>query len=286
VNDNSKMPLDRSTVTGICVGLIFIGWAIFIGPSAAIFWNFPSLLIVGGGILATTLIRFPARTVLTTAQVVREAFFDRTSSPTHLVHDLARLAQVVRRDSLLAMERQPVSDPFLRRGVELCVDGVEPATVESMLRGETASVLENHERGQRILRGMGNSAPAFGMIGTLIGLVQMLTRMQEPSKIGGSMAVAMLTTFYGAFLAYLIFLPLSDKLGERTRAEMINREIVIQGLMAILAGYHPKLIERRLWGLVEPALARPKFASRPAASRASSAIRPVASTRPRMEIRR
>jgi chemotaxis protein MotA len=246
--------LDRSTVLGIVLGLLLIGGAVLMGPSSAIFWNFPSVLIVGGGIIATTFIRFPAPVVLGSARVISQAFLDRVVSPVDLVRDVVRLAYAVRKDSLLSMEREIVHDRFLRRGVELCVDGIDPVIVESVLRSEGASILERHERGQRILRGMGNSAPAFGMIGTLIGLVQMLTMMEDPSKIGGSMAVAMLTTFYGAFLAYLIFLPLADKLAERAREEVVRREIVIQGLASILAGAHPRLVERRLLGLLEPEL--------------------------------
>jgi chemotaxis protein MotA len=246
--------LDRATVIGIGLGLLLIGGAVWMGPSAAIFWNLPSVLIVGGGILAATFIRFPASVVLGSARVMRQAFMERTLSPVDLVRDLVRLAYAVRKDSLLAMEREVVRDRFLRRGVELCVDGIDPITIETVLRSEGASVLERHERGQRILRGMGASAPAFGMIGTLIGLVQMLTMMDDPSKIGGAMAVAMLTTFYGALLAYLLFLPLADKLAERSREETVNREIVIQGLGSILGGAHPKLVERRLLGLLEPEL--------------------------------
>lgn len=246
--------MDRSTVLGIGLGLLLIGGAVLMGPSAAVFWNFPSVLIVGGGIIATTFIRFPAPVVLGSARVISQAFLDRVVSPVDLVRDVVRLAYTVRKDSLLAMEREIVQDRFLRRGVDLCVDGIDPAIIESVLRSEGVSILERHERGQRILRGMGNSAPAFGMIGTLIGLVQMLTMMDDPSKIGGSMAVAMLTTFYGAFLAYLIFLPLADKLAERAREEVVRREIVIQGLASILAGAHPRLVERRLLGLLEPEL--------------------------------
>jgi chemotaxis protein MotA len=246
--------LDRSTVIGIILGLVLIGGAVAMGPSTAIFWNFPSFLIVGGGIMATTFIRFPASVVLGSARVISQAFVDRLISPVDLVRDIVRLAYAVRKDSLLAMEKEIVRDRFLRHGVELCVDGIDPAVVESALRAEGASILDRHERGQRILRGMGASAPAFGMIGTLIGLVQMLTMMDDPSKIGGSMAVAMLTTFYGAFLAYLIFLPLADKLAERAREELVRREIVILGLSSILAGAHPRLVERRLLGLLEPEL--------------------------------
>jgi chemotaxis protein MotA len=244
--------LDRSTVTGIAAGLLLIGGAIMIGPSVSIFWNVPSLLIVGGGVLATTLIRFPAPVVLGSVRVVRQAFMDRIASPVELMHDLVRLSTVVRRSSLLEMEKQPVRDSFLRRATELCADGVDPGTIEMLLRTEVAYLVERHDRGQRILRGMGASSPAFGMIGTLIGLVQMLTRLDDPAKLGGAMAVAMLTTFYGAFLAYLIFLPLADKLAERSRQEMVNREIVIQGVLAILAGYHPRMVERRLLALLEP----------------------------------
>jgi chemotaxis protein MotA len=236
---------------------VLISTAVFLGPTAAAFWNLPAVLIVVGGVLATTLIRFPAPVVLGIVRVIRQAFVDRLPSPVELVRQLVRLSALVREESLLVMEREPVEDHFLRRGIELCVDGVDPATVESLLRTEVATVVERHERGQRILRGMGASSPAFGMIGTLIGLVQMLNGLSDPTKIGRSMAVAMLTTFYGAFFAYLLFLPLADKLGERSRQEIINREIVIQGLMGILAGYHPRMVERRLLGLLEPGNAVP-----------------------------
>jgi chemotaxis protein MotA len=258
--------VDRSTVAGILVGLILIGGAILIGPSVGVFLNLPALLIVGGGILAATLIRFPAPVVFGSLRVIRQAFMDKIASPVDLMRDLVRLSTVVHRGSLLDMEKQPISDGFLRRAVELCVDGVDPGTIETVLRSEVAYLIERHDRGQRILRGMGSSAPAFGMIGTLIGLVQMLTRLNDPAKLGGAMAVAMLTTFYGALLAYLIFLPLADKLAERSRQETVNREIVIQGTLAILAGYHPRMVERRLLGLLEPGQ-RPKAWIRPFRSR-------------------
>jgi chemotaxis protein MotA len=261
--------LDRSTIAGIVLGLALIGTAVFMGPTAKAFWNPPSLLIVVGGVLATTLIRFPASVVMGSARVIRQAFVDRLPSPVDLVRQIVRLSALVRQESLLVMEREAVQDRFLRRGVELCVDGIDPATVESLLRTEVATVVERHERGQRILRGMGASSPAFGMIGTLIGLVQMLSGMNDPSKIGQSMAVALLTTFYGAFFAYVLFLPLADKLAERSRQEIINREIVIQGLMGILAGHHPRMVERRLLGLLEPGnthvVNRNVFRRRPAA---------------------
>lgn len=244
--------MDRSTVVGIGLGVLFIFGAVVIGPASHAFWSLQSLVIVFGGVAAATLIRFPASVVAGSLRVMRQAFLHPAHLPTDLARDVVRLSYVVRRENLLAMERERIDDLFLRRGVELCVDGMEPATVESVLRTEGAAILERHERGQRMLRGMGASAPAFGMIGTLIGLVQMLTLMDDPSKIGSSMAVAILTTFYGALLAYLVFLPMADKLAERARLEAINREIAIQGLLGILAGYHPRLVERRLLSLLEP----------------------------------
>jgi len=261
--------LDRSTVIGIVAGILLIGGAMFLGPSHGNFWNPAVALIVFGGVAATTLIRFPAPVVLGTTRVVRQAFLDRLTPADELVRNLVLLADLVRRDSLLAMDREVTRDAYLKHGIELCVDGVDPNTIEAVLRSEGATVWERHERGQRLLRAMGNSSPAFGMIGTLIGLVEMLGRLSDPSKIGGAMAIAMLSTLYGALLAYLLFLPLADKLGERSRQEQINREVVIQGLLAILAGHHPRLVERRLFGLLDPG-ARAQTRLRPRRKRVSA----------------
>ncbi len=247
---------DTSTLAGIALGLGLVTTAIALGPSRTTFWNFPSFMIVLGGVLATTLIRFPATVVIQSGRVLRQAFVCRLLPPVTLARDLVHMSERARRESLLAIERMPARDPFLRRGIALCADGVEPAYLEHNLRCEGATIQEHHERGQRVLRGMGASAPAFGMIGTLIGLVQMLTQLDDPGKIGSAMAVALLTTFYGALLAYLVFLPLADKLSERARQEQINREIVIQGLLSILAGHHPRLVEARLLGLLDPGVNR------------------------------
>jgi chemotaxis protein MotA len=244
--------VDLATLFGLIIGLGGIAAAISLGTSPSSFFDVPSLLIVVGGVLASTLIKFPLSVVLATAQVVRQTFVPRMASPELLVGIIVRLARDVRRESLLAMEHVPVHDPFLRRGIALAVDGADPALIESVLRSEVAAEVERHERGQRLLRSMGQSSPAFGMIGTLIGLVQMMATMDDPSKIGSAMAVALLTTFYGAALAYLLFLPLADKLHDRTRAEILQREIVIQGMHSIMSGHHPKMIERRLHALLGP----------------------------------
>ncbi|MCA9726680.1 MAG: MotA/TolQ/ExbB proton channel family protein [Candidatus Eisenbacteria bacterium] len=244
--------MDFGTIIGLIAGIGLVTAAILLGETASAFWSLPSLLIVVGGTLASTLIKFPLSVVVGTVDVVRLAFVRRAERPEELVGVMVRLAQEVRRESLLALERVPVSDPFLKRGVGLAVDGTEPALIESLLRAEAIAEQERHDRGQRIFRTMGQTAPAFGMIGTLIGLVQMLTRMDDPSKIGGAMAVAILTTFYGAALAYLVFIPIAEKLSERSRTDWLHREMAIQGLLSILNGHHPRLVERRLHGILGP----------------------------------
>jgi chemotaxis protein MotA len=243
--------VDLATVIGIVLGLVLIGGSIAIGPSPVAFINPAALLIVFGGTLAATLIRFPLSTVLATVNVTRNAFFTKVLDPSRLITTVVSLAERARRESFLALEGVDVEDPFLARGIQFCVDGTEPGTVASLMTTEMNRVVERHKRGQRILKGMGGSAPAFGMIGTLIGLVQMLVEMNDPSAIGPAMAVAILTTLYGAFLANLILLPLADKLSERTHEEMLNRQIVVHGVQAILSGQHPRVIEAGLLGYMD-----------------------------------
>ncbi|MBD3336460.1 MAG: hypothetical protein GF355_13185 [Candidatus Eisenbacteria bacterium] len=244
--------MDIATVVGIILGVILIGAAIAIGPSPVAFINVPSMLIVIGGTLAATLIRFPLPTVLATASVARNAFLHKSHTPDGLIKTIVSLAEKARRESFLALEDVQVDDPFLARGIQFCVDGTEPDVVASLMTTEMNQVVERHRRGQKIFKGLGAAAPAFGMIGTLIGLVQMLVQMDDPSKIGPAMAVAILTTFYGAFMANLFFLPMADKLSARSEEELLNRQIIIDGIQAILAGHHPRVIEAGLLGYMDP----------------------------------
>jgi len=244
--------MDLATIIGIITGLLCIVSAVFMGPAPIAFLNLPSVLIVIGGTIATTFVRFPMGIVFSTMKVVRNAFVAKLSPIPKLIEEIVGLAEKSRRDSLLSLENAPVSDSFLEKGVQLCVDGTEPEVVRSTLRTELEALIERHKRGQRIFRGMGASAPAFGMIGTLIGLVNMLVKMDDPSAIGPQMAVALLTTFYGALIANLICIPIADKLAERSAVEMQSKEIVIQGIMGILAANHPGIVRERLLSFIEP----------------------------------
>ncbi len=244
--------MDIATIIGIIVGVLLISSAVAMGPAPMAFVNMPSVLIVFGGTIAATLIRFPLKTVLTTAKVAANVFFDKVDTPFGLIQKIVELAEKSRRDSLLSLENVPIDDVFLKKGIQLCVDGTEPEVLRETLRTEMDGIINRHKLGQRIFRGIGESAPAFGMIGTLIGLVNMLMQMDDPSTIGPQMAVALLTTMYGAVLANLLALPMADKLGERSALELQNKEIVIQGIMGILAANHPRVVETRLVSYLEP----------------------------------
>ncbi|MBU1701850.1 MAG: MotA/TolQ/ExbB proton channel family protein [Candidatus Eisenbacteria bacterium] len=244
--------MDIATVIGICLGIFLIGGSIAIGPSPIAFANAPSAMIVIGGTIAATLIRFPLASVLRTSSVAKNAFLYKAQAPDVLIKTIVSLAEKARRESFLALEDEKVDDAFLARGIQFCVDGTEPDVVANLMVTEMNQVIGRHQNGQKILKGMGAAAPAFGMIGTLIGLVQMLVKMDDPSKIGPSMAVAILTTFYGAFMANLLFLPMADKLAGRTAEEMLNRQIIIHGIQSILSGHHPRVIEAGLLGYMDP----------------------------------
>lgn len=244
--------MDTATLIGIIAGCLLIGSAIVLGPAPMTFINMPSVLITFGGAAAAMFIRFPLRTVSNTFVVTGKVFIDKVEPPDRLIPQIVRLAEKARRDSLLALEDAPIDDVFLKRGIQLCVDGTEPQAVRETLRIEIDAAIDRHKTGQRVLRGLGESGPAFGLIGTLIGLVQMFVGMTDPDTIGPAFAVAVLTTLYGALLANLFCLPMADKLAQRTAQEMQNKEIVIQGIMGIMAAQHPRLVEARLLAFLEP----------------------------------
>ena len=159
-----------------------------------------------------------------------------------------RYAEVARRDGILALENvsDEISDPFLVSGIQMAVDGTDPVLVEQMLIGELDALAERHEKGKALLDTLGKYAPAFGMIGTLVGLVIMLQNMDDPSKIGPGMAIALITTLYGSLIANLVALPLSDKLSVRSAEEMLLKSIIIRGIMAIQSGDNPRIVEQKL----------------------------------------
>lgn len=244
--------MDIATIIGILSGSVILFAAVFLGGKVLLFLNLPSLLIVGGGVLATAFIRFSMAEVIGSMKVAANAFFVRPSVPQEIIREIVGLAHVARKNGLIVLEQQVVRDPFLKRAIMFCVDGHEAEFIEEVLKRDVSLTVERHEVGQSVFRGMGESAPAFGMIGTLVGLVQMLASMRDPATIGPAMSVAVLTTLYGAVLANLFFIPLADKLALRSQEEERNRRLIIGGVLGILKGLNPRVMEEFLETFLPP----------------------------------
>jgi len=244
--------VDIATVVGIVLGFAFIITAMMLGSGLGAFFDITSVLIVLGGTVATTLIRFPLPTVAGIGKVIQNAFFDKVTRPEDMVKRIIELAELARRESVLALDNVDIDDPFLKKGIQLAGGGTDPPLIKAILNTELLAIQARHKTGQNIFAGMGDSAPAFGMIGTLVGLVQMLLAMDDPAAIGPSMAIALLTTMYGAIVANVVCIPIADKLKLRSEAEKVIKEITVAGIEGIMAGTHPRVIEEKLVTYLSP----------------------------------
>ncbi len=240
--------MDLATVIGMLAGFGLVTVAIVSGGGAEMFFNVPSMLIVVGGMISATLIHFSMGKVLRIFSVVKQALFDQLQPEQQVVQQLVDYAAISRRDGALALEQQlaQTTDPFLIKGLQMLIDGQEESTIEQQLSVEVQYLQQRHEDGKKILEFMGGSAPAFGMIGTLIGLIQMLRQLDSPDSIGLGMATALITTFYGALLANLLFLPLAGKLALRSKKETLLKEMMIEGILAIARGESPTAVRERM----------------------------------------
>lgn len=239
--------MDIATIFGIIFGSIIVGIAIFIGGDFMTFVNAPSMLIVIGGTIAATVLRFPLAGVLSSLLIGGKiAFTQKKVAPRELIDEVARLAGILRKDGPLGLEGVDVEDEFLSKGTQYIADGYDGAVIVESLERERDLMLERLEEGKRIFKAMGDSAPAFGMIGTLVGLVQMLSTMDDPSTIGPSMAVALLTTLYGAMIANMVCLPIADKLEAKFKTESVNLTLAIEGVEQLRENKSPDVIKEML----------------------------------------
>lgn len=240
--------MDSASFIGLIVGAALLLWAILGKSDIGAFLDSGSVAIVLGGSFAATLVAFPLKTVLGLPKVLKMCFFTKASSVTELIADMVRFAELARRDGILALENvsKDIKDPFLVAGIQMAVDGTDPELIESIMMNDLETIEGRHADGKAILDTIGRYGPAFGMIGTLIGLVIMLQNMDDPSAIGPAMAVALLTTMYGAVLANLVALPMADKLGLRSREEILLKLIMMKGVMAIQSGDNPRIVEQKL----------------------------------------
>jgi chemotaxis protein MotA len=249
--------MDIASVIGLllAIGLVLGSIATGSAPFTA-FMDLPSVLVVIGGSIGAACICFPLRNILTVPIVAKKVFLNKADSIPALIEQLVSLAETARRDGLLALEGRlnEVDNGFIRLGIQMAVDGTRPEVIEDIMRTEMDAVATRHRDGKSIMDQMGRFAPAYGMIGTLMGLIMMLSDMSDPSKIGSGMAVALITTLYGAIVANVFFIPFAEKLGFINKQELLSLEIIVRGIMAIQSGENPRVIEQKLNTFLPPKL--------------------------------
>ena len=258
--------MDFATITGIFAGMALIFGAIISRGDLATFVNVPSMMIVLGGTIAATFITFPIRDVIQAFLAARQVFGTKKVDSNDVVKVIITVANLSRRQGLVALSRVRTDNPILKKSLMLISDGAPETLIRQTLRIEIEAMAQRHSVAQDVFRKMGAYAPAFGMLGTLIGLVQMLGTLEDPKTIGPAMAVALITTFYGSLLASLFFLPVAGKLKARTAVEMVNLEIIFEGALSILESNNPMLIYEKLSSFIPPRLRRAYVPEKPKSS--------------------
>ncbi len=250
--------MDLASFIGFSVCLILVLGGMSSGPNgvagALSFWDVPSVLITGGGTLGVLLLGVPLERFLKFPTVFQKVFFGSSPDMVGLVQTMVSFAEKARREGLLALEEDAgqLDDEFLRKSIQLVVDGTDPELVKAILDTEIGLLEDRHGQNKKLLDTMAEMAPAFGMLGTLVGLVQMLQNLNDPSSLGPGMAVAIITSFYGSFIANVIALPMGKKLAARTGQEVLCRELMVEGVLAIQAGENPRIVEEKLKVFLPP----------------------------------
>ena len=238
--------MDLATLIGLIGAFGIVMASIMLGGSAGTFVNTSSLLVVLGGTVLVTMMKFSLGQFLGAASIAVKAFLYKPTNPEELIAESVDLAKAARQGGLLALEDREIADDFMKTGLGLLIDGHPADTVRTMLQKDLNQTLQRHAEGQDIFKAIGDVGPAMGMIGTLIGLVQMLSNMDDPKQIGPAMAVALLTTLYGAILANMFALPIADKLAVRSREENTSKTLIIDALLSIQGGQNPRIIAAML----------------------------------------
>ncbi len=239
--------MDLGSLLGLISGVLILVIAMMSGGEIGIFINTPSVLIVIGGGSAATLIRFKLKEFVPSLKTgLGLVFQDKTLSPLDLIKEFSEMAQESRKKGLMVLENRKIADPFLKNGLSMAIDGMDIETIKQTMTRDKQQSFRQLEISIKIFRGLAESAPAFGMIGTLIGLVQMLTTMSDPATIGPSMAVALLTTLYGALLSNLVAIPLADKLESKVEEDQIKKNMISEGISLLSAQTNPRIIEKIL----------------------------------------
>lgn len=238
--------MDIATIVGMFGALGIIVAAILTGGDMGAFIDIPSVLIVVGGTTFAVLFRVTLGQFINSFKVLAKGFLFTSVPPQDLITEAVELANIARKEGVLALEGRDIGDAFLQKGIALCIDGNPPEIVQAMLMKDTNLTIERHEQGANFFAAVGDAAPAMGMIGTLVGLVQMLGNMEDPKTIGPSMAVALLTTLYGAVISNVIALPMADKLKLRANEEKLKKRLILESVAGIQEGINPRILEQLL----------------------------------------
>lgn len=256
--------MEKATIAGVILANGAMAYSIVVaGASFSAFIDIPSVIMVVVGGCAAVVIAFPFGVVFNLGNVLKKTLFPKVPPVTPVITQLIEFAEIARRDGILALENKTaeIKDSFILMGIQMAIDGTDAEIMEAVLRSEMESMGVRHKLGKTVLETTARYAPAFGMIGTLIGLIIMLGNMSNPDAIGPGMAVALLTTLYGAYVANAFCLPFADKLGYYSRKEMEVREVIVRGLLAIQNGDNPRVIEQKL-GTFLPAKERAKLSKK------------------------
>jgi len=242
---------DILTPFGMILGILVFAFGVISSKGVNGFLQFidiPSIIIVFGGLTAALCISFPLKELKQLFVVIRQAFSHQDFQLGKLIDLFAHLSDRARRDGLLSLEVEieKVDDPFIKKGILLAIDGIDPDIIIDIMTAEISVMEERHRKGRSILEKAGEYAPSWGMIGTLIGLILMLNDLNDPDSIGPSMAVAIITTLYGSLLANLFFLPLAAKLADKTEREVFVKQVIVEGIIGVQSGQNPKLLTEKL----------------------------------------
>ena len=253
--------MDISTILGSIFGFGIVIAAMSMGGGLGWFINIPSAMIVLGGTFGAVLINYPMSDILRVAKVARNVFFRQKLKTEKMIEILLDLSKIARRDGILALEdkMENIKDSFFVKGLTFHGRTKLNATLSRILNTELEYISERHRLGAEIFTTMGNFAPAMGMVGTLIGLIKMLVQMDDPSSIGPAMAVALVTTFYGVILANLVFLPAAGKLKTRSNSELMQKQLMISGILSIQSGDNPRVLEDKLHSFISPEKRKTRF---------------------------
>lgn len=250
--------MDIATIVGLVSGILFIIISILLNGKIGLFFDLPSVMIVFGGTFSALLISYPLKNFLTSLRTIKHAFTSKELDPKAVIRQINDLALAARKEGLLALEEiaQKMEDPFLQKGILLIVDGTDAELLRNILETELAFIENRHKENQSFWNGVADLGPAWGMIGTLIGLIAMLDTLDDPTTIGPKMAVALVTTFYGSMLANFFATPIANKLKLRSSEEILLKQVIIEGLLSIQAGENPRVIEEKLKAFLSPSARR------------------------------